>query len=177
MKIYTKTGDEGTTQVYSKEVFRLPKNDALLENYGNLDELNANVGMLQSQVIEHRDTLLQNIDLYWIQNTLFTIGFALSDDDKIAANITDTLESWIDLMTDKLPSQTSFILPGGCVAASQAHICRTVTRRTERSLVALSNQRDINPLALQFINRLSDFFFVMARYLNQISHCDDIKVG
>lgn len=176
MKIYTKTGDKGTTQVYTKEVLRLTKNDIVLENYGNLDELNSCVGLLQALLSDKQITLPYPIDLQWVQHTLFSIGFAISDDDTLTSEIVEQLESWIDLMTDALPAQTSFILPGGSIPASQSHVCRTVTRRAERTLVALSQVRDVNPLAIQFVNRLSDFFFVTARFLNYLSKVEDIMV-
>ncbi len=176
MKIYTKTGDRGTTQVYSKEVLRLSKDDILLDNYGNLDELNSQIGLLHAFINEHNITLPYPIDLGWIQNTLFAIGFAMSDDDNLSEDISKTLETWIDLMTAELPAQTSFILPGGSIPASQAHVCRTITRRAERTLVALGNDREINPIAMQFTNRLSDFFFTTARFLNYLSKVNDIKV-
>lgn len=171
MKIYTKSGDKGETQIYVDQVVRVSKSDAILECYGTLDELNAHVGLLTSQL---RDNFTQ--ELQQIQQTLFHIGFAISANDKLTEADIQNLEQQIDQMQSQLPAQTSFILPGGTQAAAQAHICRTVARRAERTLVAVSQEHQVSELCLQYINRLSDYFFVLARYLNHAQGVEDIKV-
>lgn len=166
MKIYTKTGDKGETQVYATQTLRLRKDDPILESYGTLDEFNAHVGLLNS-LIEHEKTKTLKAQLSEIQQAIFQIGFAISADTKIDDEDVNHLELWIDTMTQELPPQTHFILPGGTQAASQAHICRTVARRAERQLVRLQDAHPVPSICIQYINRLSDYFFVSARWLNQ----------
>lgn len=195
MKIYTKGGDTGTTQVYTSEVLRLDKNDAVLECYGSIDELNSHIGLLSSVLGVHQPhhpsslklssenaELEENPELdqfvcpafmFNIQQTLFSIGFAISDKPQIENNATTVLEQAIDAMQSALPPQTKFILPGGTQAAAQAHICRTVTRRAERTLVSVAQQQNVPAICIQYLNRLSDYFFVAARYLNhRVKHAD-----
>jgi cob(I)alamin adenosyltransferase len=181
MKIYTKTGDRGTTQVYTSEVLRLDKNDAILECYGSIDELNSHIGLLSA--------LMSNIDadindanslsptfMFDIQKTLFSIGFAISDKPQIDENATQVLEDAIDKLQQELPAQTKFILPGGSQLAAQAHICRTVARRAERTIVSVSQQRNVPAICIQYLNRLSDYFFVAARAFNCRAQIADIEV-
>ncbi len=189
MKIYTKTGDKGTTQVYTSEVLRLDKNDAVLECYGSIDELNSHIGLLNSLLADVQseqpkpdsqdnvntvlDEFVSPAFMFGIQQTLFSIGFAISDKPQIENNATEALEQAIDAMQSKLPPQTKFILPGGTQVASQAHICRTVTRRAERTIVTVSKQQNVPAICIQYLNRLSDYFFVAARYLNhRVNHAD-----
>ena len=172
MKIYTKTGDQGDTQIYADKVVRLPKSDNVLECYGTLDELNAHIGMLISMINQpDTDTYLQTI-----QQHLFQIGFAISATSHLAERDLTLLETEIDKMQEQTPAQTSFILPGGAQAACQAHICRTVARRAERRLVSLMPEHDVPSLTLSYINRLSDYFFVQARYLNHQAGATEVKV-
>jgi cob(I)alamin adenosyltransferase len=169
MKIYTKTGDKGETQVYAQEALRLKKDDPILESYGTLDELNAHTGMLVSLLAQAQCENLNELkaQLTQIQQSLFQIGFAISANTKINDEDISILERCIDNMTQALSPQTHFILPGGCTSASQAHVCRTVARRAERQLVHLQNEHQVPSICLRYINRLSDYFFVVARWLNQ----------
>jgi cob(I)alamin adenosyltransferase len=180
MKIYTKTGDKGTTQVYTSEVLRLSKDDAILECYGTIDELNSHIGMLNALLVDSSDQnqsdALSPSFMFEIQKTLFSIGFAISDKPQIDANTTKAIEDAIDSLQQSLPAQTKFILPGGSQAAAQAHICRTVARRAERSLVSVSQQQNVPEVCLQYLNRLSDYFFVAARALNFSAQISDIEV-
>lgn len=175
MKIYTKQGDTGETQVYAKQAIRLGKDDLILQTYGDLDELNAHVGLLISLLSDSEFSVLK-IQCQTIQHCIFQIGFAISDSSKLNDKHVSDLESLIDAMQAELPPQTHFILPGGSKAASQAHICRTVCRRAERSIVALSKQHSIEAVAQSYINRLSDYLFVVARSINAKQGISDIFV-
>lgn len=165
MKIYTKTGDKGQTALFGGK--RLPKDDLRIEAYGTVDELNAHLGLLRDQQIGESatQTILE------IQDRLFTIGSLLaSDPDKSnlkvpqihEADIT-RLENEIDQMNEKLPVMRSFVLPGGHPAVSQCHVARCVCRRAERRAVSLQHSDQMNPLIIQYLNRLSDFLFVLSR--------------
>jgi cob(I)alamin adenosyltransferase len=176
MKIYTKSGDKGQTQIYADKVVKLSKDDQVLECYGTLDELNAQIGLLNSYLLQSHPHSMIASQLSPIQQALFQIGFAISASSKLNKQNVATLEQHIDQMQLLLPAQVSFILPGGCIAASQAHVCRTVARRAERKLVALLEQHPVPDLCLQYINRLSDYLFVVARTLNHELGLADIKV-
>ena len=162
MKIYTKTGDKGHTQIYADTMVRMPKNANVLECYGTLDELNAHLGLLGSHVV----SLTEKANLEHIQQILFQIGFAISATTKLVDSDITSLEEQIDEMQSKLPPQTSFILPTGCAAATQTHVCRTVARRAERSMVALLDEYPVPDICLRYLNRLSDYLFVFARWQN-----------
>ena len=172
MKIYTKTGDKGQTQIYAEQMIRMPKNADVLECYGTLDELNAHLGLLGSYISIEADKL----HLEKIQQTLFQIGFAISATTKVSDADVDMLESHIDRMQISLPAQTSFILPSGCTAATQAHVCRTVARRAERSMVALLDDYPVPDVCLRYLNRLSDYLFVFARAQNFQLGIEESKV-
>ncbi|HLF63687.1 MAG TPA: cob(I)yrinic acid a,c-diamide adenosyltransferase [Saprospiraceae bacterium] len=169
-KIYTKTGDAGETGLYGGT--RLPKHHIRIETYGTVDELNAYVGYLCESVA---DTGVREL-LIKIQNNLFTIGGMLALDPSkslkvpliVQGDIT-RLEIAIDAMEEDLPPIKQFILPSGHHIGSLAHIVRTVCRRAERAVVALHAQEPVDPLVLQYLNRLADYFFVMARYLNMLA--------
>ena len=158
--IYTKTGDKGETSLASGQ--RVPKTDARIEAYGTVDELNSWIGMLN--VTENNDQLL------WIQNKLFNLGAALSDapGEWITAADVHQLESWIDAMISDTPKQHNFVLPAGSETVCRAHVCRTICRRTERRMI----DAKATETHLQFINRLSDYFFVFSRY---VSHKNEEK--
>lgn len=152
--IYTKTGDKGETSLASGQ--RVAKTDVRIEAYGTVDELNSWIGLLAVTVNEEQ--------LHWIQNKLFNLGAELSDAPGEWITETDVrqLEEWIDTMVNETPKQHSFILPAGSEGVCRAHVCRTICRRAERRMI----DAKADPIALQFINRLSDYFFVFSRYLS-----------
>ncbi len=174
MKIYTKTGDKGTTQLIGGT--RVPKHHLRIEAYGTLDELMSFLGLLRDHLED--DSLIQEI--IRIQRDLFTLGtFVALDPDKAVLkngrpridipDLTEAhiryLEKALDRMNTELPPMQYFILPGGHPAVSVCHICRTVCRRAERRLTALYEVSPFRPLYLQYVNRLSDYLFVLARKL------------
>lgn len=179
MKIYTKSGDDGTTALFGGE--RVKKNYIRVETYGNLDELNAFLGLLIESVGENETRSY----LEKIQHVLFNIGSVIATiDEKYIAKLpallpadTLSLEHQIDAMERDLSPMTNFILPSGSESIARAHICRTVCRRAERSLVALMDSENSHPsltIALHFLNRLSDYFFVLARKLAQFSNQNEV---
>ncbi|NVK57290.1 MAG: cob(I)yrinic acid a,c-diamide adenosyltransferase [Alteromonadaceae bacterium] len=178
MKIYTKTGDQGDTLLYVNKPEKVSKDDAIIECYGSLDELNANLGLLAARLQEQSlGSASDHEYLAEIQNALFKVGFAVSASSTLSADAVTSLEAHIDIMQAQLPPQTSFILPGGSVAAAQAHVCRTVCRRAERRLITMAQQADVSTLAQQYLNRLSDWLFVFARYLNALEQIPDVPVS
>jgi cob(I)alamin adenosyltransferase len=170
LKIYTKTGDKGKTSLIGGT--KVPKNHQRIEAYGTVDELNAFIGLLNDS-INNVDTRLL---LKEIQDRLFTIGSTLATDPKKKVSMKIPaleegdvllLEQKMDEMNEVLPPMKSFILPGGHPTVSIAHICRTVCRRAERSCVSLlETSTTIDPLVIKYLNRLSDYFFVLARWLS-----------
>ena len=176
-KLYTKTGDKGKTSLLGGK--KVSKADLRIEAYGNVDELNAFVGHLKDH--EEVESRLKQ-QLYWIQEHLFTIGSILATEEdfsgfelpKISETEVSQLEVWIDKFDGELPALKNFILPGGHPAVSLAHICRTICRRTERSIIALSNESPVEEVILRFINRLSDYFFIFARALSKLLDAPEI---
>lgn len=169
-KIYTRTGDKGTTSLVGGK--RVSKCDPRLDAYGTIDELNSFIGLMLS-IMDNKAESAENIR--WIQQKLFNIGgclatdttsFQLPDSCKILAPDVERIEQMIDALTDGLPEQRSFILPGGTQAASYAHVARTVCRRAERLILALPDDAKAPSELLQYINRLSDYLFVLARRIN-----------
>ena len=168
MKIYTKTGDTGETGLFGGT--RVPKNSLRIDAIGTIDELNACIGTAQSQI---GDAEIANL-LHRIQNELFNIGADLatldthskSDNLRISSDFVETLEKDIDGLENQLAPLTHFILPGGSAAGAALHLARTVCRRSERSIVSLADSESINALILPYLNRLSDFLFVLARLVN-----------
>lgn len=166
-KIYTKTGDKGETGLFGGK--RLPKNHIRIESYGTVDELNSYIGMLRDLVPnDHQKVILKEI-----QDRLFTIGSNLaSDPDKnmttpdIKAADIELLEQEIDAMNEVLPALKNFILPGGHTTVSFCHIARTVCRRAERMVVALHHNEPIEEIVIRYLNRLSDYLFVLGRQLS-----------
>lgn len=166
MKIYTKTGDDGSTGLFSGG--RVSKAHLRVETYGTVDELNSVIGLARTAE-PHAGAWLQRV-----QNDLFHLGADLATPlDANAAWVVRTptesitwLEARIDEMDEQLPALKNFVLPGGCPAAAQLHVARTVCRRAERLAVALASQEAITPAALIYLNRLSDFLFTLARYEN-----------
>ena len=176
-KLYTKTGDKGTTSLLGGK--KVSKADLRIESYGNVDELNSFIGHLKDQVAVENRLKLQ---LYWIQEHLFTIGSILATEEGFKGfelpNITNKevkqLEVWIDKFDQEVPPLKNFILPGGHSAVSLTHICRTVCRRTERSIISLANTAEIDQVILQFMNRLSDYLFIFARVLSKLLDAPEI---
>lgn len=178
MKIYTKTGDKGQTSLYGGT--RISKASARVESYGNIDELNSFIGVAKSY-IENQEAINQ---LKKIQFDLFTVGSesATPADKLMLANgksrlpliisedeITE-LENWMDAMEGHLEPLQYFILPGGGKAATSLHVARTVCRRAERSLIFLSESEEIRPELIKYLNRLSDYLFVLARYISKLQN-------
>lgn len=180
MKIYTKTGDDGTTGLFGGG--RVKKSDVQVEAYGTIDELNAQLGLLIEE-IRHRNMqgpLKFKESLNWIlpvlfldaQNLLFCIGANLaSSKGKVYDSIPSEehisqLEKQMDLWNEKLPELKNFTLPRGSVTIAQAHCCRTICRRAERALVALNEEKKSFDMELKWLNRFSDLLFVMSRALS-----------
>ena len=173
MKIYTRSGDKGSTQIYADKVVRMDKSADVLECYGTLDELNAHIGLLLSLIGKSGESGF----LLDVQQKLFQIGFAISASTTLTEQDVENVEGHIDALQADLPPQTSFILPGGCQPAAQAHVCRTVTRRAERKMVALISEHEVPDSCLCYLNRLSDYFFVLARHLNHAAGIDETKTS
>lgn len=170
-KVYTKTGDEGTTSLVGG--VRVKKTNSRIEAYGTVDELSANLGLLASFMKDGPDKHL----IYRIQRNLFTVCSYLATDKtktQLAPSYTldptevEVLENEIDTIVAGTPQQTAFILPGGSHVAAVAHVCRTVCRRAERRIFFLAETTELDPEVLQYMNRLSDYLFVLARKLNFI---------
>lgn len=176
MKIYTKTGDAGTTSLLGGT--RVPKHHLRIEAYGTIDELNSVMGMLR----ELNEDLQSEKTIEEIQDRLFTIGSNLAmDPSKKTAKIPDLkeedctlLENEIDRMNESVPELKSFILPGGGVLASWGHLARCVCRRAERLVSQLSESDKVDPVVLKYLNRLSDYLFVLSRFFTQLSGSKEI---
>ena len=172
-KIYTKTGDEGETSLLGGT--RLPKHHIRIESYGNVDELNSFIGLVKDQVISDARLKNLNIDevLLQIQDRLFTIGSHLAADPEnnkmklpsISESDVVILEREIDSMEEKLPEMKNFILPGGHSTVSFCHVARCVCRRAERSVIRLAENEKVNEIIYKYLNRLSDYLFVLSRRL------------
>ncbi|MBS1487145.1 MAG: cob(I)yrinic acid a,c-diamide adenosyltransferase [Bacteroidetes bacterium] len=169
MKIYTKTGDQGTTALFGGK--RLPKSDLRIDAYGTVDELNSFLGLVRDQPINTgRKEILTEI-----QDRLFTIGSILATDPantkvkipSLAEDDIKFLENEIDKMDAALPAMKHFVLPGGHASVSITHVTRTVCRRAERLVVALAHSVPVDPLVIKYLNRLSDFLFVLSRLMAQ----------
>ncbi len=168
MKIYTKFGDTGETALYGGT--RIGKDAPRIEAIGTVDELNAYIGYAQTLV---EDTDLSDL-MAQIQNHLFAVGADLATpathtkatEFRIPADFTTAMETAIDTLSEELPPLTNFILPGGCAAGAILHITRVVCRRSERRVVHLANETEINPEIIRSLNRLSDLLFVLARTVN-----------
>jgi cob(I)alamin adenosyltransferase len=168
-KVYTKTGDQGETSIIGG--IRVKKSCERLEAYGTVDELSSHLGLLASMLPDGEDKDL----IIRIQNNLFSVCSNLATDQSQtplydSARLPDgeiqVLEHKVDEIMNLLPERQGFILPGGTQAAAQAHVCRTVCRRAERRIVALSEVAQISPETLQYVNRLSDYLFVLAKKIN-----------
>ena len=174
MKIYTKTGDQGETGLYSGR--RIPKFHHRVEAYGTVDELNSFLGLLRDHVAD--DAL--RTELLTQQQHLFALGAALADDRpgeayRVPPTAASDLEAAMDRMDADLPKMTHFILPGGAPVLSHAHVCRTVCRRAERRVVQLAAEVEVDNSIVVYLNRLSDYFFVLSRHLAHTLEIGEIK--
>lgn len=183
MKIYTKTGDKGTTSLYGGT--KVDKNDLRIETYGTVDELNSYIGLIRSYPIAEN----LNIQLIQIQKDLFNLGAELAtQSDKImlangkprlkvmiAESDIEQLENWIDQTDAELEMMTHFILPGGNQASSHTHVARCICRRSERLIVGLSKVEEIRPEVTKYVNRLSDYLFTIARKIAKDANHEEIK--
>ena len=177
LKLYTKTGDKGTTSLLGGK--KVSKADLRIEAYGNVDELNSFIGCLKDQ-----ETVTDKLkkQLHLIQKHLFTIGSLLAaeagfsgfDLPRLSTSEVDQLETWIDEFDSGMPALKNFVLPGGHSAASWSHVCRSVCRRAERSIVSLSRKEEIDEIIIQFMNRLSDYLFIFARHLGHSHNVPEI---
>ena len=179
-RIWTKTGDDGTTGLVSGE--RRPKFDLRIDAYGSVDETNAVVGLARIHTAGVADL---DAALARIQNDLFDLGADLANPETAESKVeplriveaqVNRLESEIDALTHRLPPLRSFVLPGGTVAAAHLHHARVVARRAERLMFALAEREPVGRPALHYINRLSDFFFVAARAANSMGTQDVLWV-
>ena len=178
MKIYTKTGDKGETSLYGGT--RVSKASARVDSYGNVDELNSFIGVAKSQIKDEK--VLEQLKK--IQFDLFTLGSetATPADKLMLANgksrlpilisekEIEELEVWMDEMEEILEPLQYFILPGGGNAATSLHVSRTVCRRAERSLIFLAESEEVRPELIKYLNRLSDYLFVLARYVSKLQN-------
>ena len=184
MKVYTKTGDGGTTALFGGT--RVPKDHIRIESYGTVDELNSYIGLIRDQDMNqhYKDTLIE------IQDRLFTVGAILAtpidkeimkNGEKRLKNLgiiesdIELLEKEIDTMEDALPQMTHFVLPGGHTTVSYCHVARCVCRRAERLSVHLSHEEPIDEMAVKYLNRLSDYLFVLARKLSFDLKAEEVK--
>ena len=164
--VYTGTGDKGTTSLVGGQ--RVSKAHERIESYGTIDELNSFIGWLMTALEDEKD----NSFLLFVQHKLFTIGSYLATDQettdlRIESRVTpesiERVEREIDRIDSELPQLRAFVLPGGCPSAALAHVCRTVCRRAERQIYRLDANHPVEEPVLKFINRLSDYFFVLGR--------------
>ena len=165
MKIYTKTGDEGTTALFGGK--RVSKADLRIDTYGTIDELNSYIGLVRDQPVNQNRAAI----LIEVQDRLFTIGSILATEPgntkvkipALAPSDITQLEQEIDAMDTQLPPMKFFVLPGGHPSVSFGHVARTVCRRAERLTIALDQHEKVDPLVIQYLNRLSDYLFVLCR--------------
>jgi cob(I)alamin adenosyltransferase len=178
MKIYTKTGDDGTTALFGAG--RVRKDSRRIEAYGTVDELNATIGLARTSAGDNQmDALLETI-----QSSLFVLGADLATPRTVSGNVSvprisqpdvEMLEHAIDENEKGLPELRNFILPAGTSLAAHLHVSRTVCRRAERLLVTLSSQEEIGPYDIMYLNRLSDLLFVLARRANHQAGLPDVE--
>ena len=177
MKIYTKTGDGGETSLIGGT--RVPKHHIKIEAYGTVDELNSYIGLVRDTFEDRHSRDI----LYMIQNNLFVIGSHLAEDKSSSkmklpkideAQIT-LLETEMDAMNEVLPELKYFILPGGHAIASYAHIARCICRRAERCTTHLAQAEEVESEVIKYLNRLSDYLFVLARYISHLNNAEEVK--
>lgn len=184
MKVYTKTGDAGTTALFGGT--RVPKDHARIESYGTVDELNSHIGLIRDQEMNthYKEILIE------IQDRLFTVGAILATPAEkevmkngelrlkklgIVEYDIELLENEIDAMEEALPPMTHFVLPGGHTTVSYCHIARCVCRRAERLAVHLSHNEPVAAIAIKYLNRLSDYLFVLARKLSHDLNANEVQ--
>lgn len=187
-KIYTKTGDEGMTSLVGGE--RVSKCSLRLESYGNVDELNSDIGVLLACMAQtgSRNDDKGVADLSFlcnVQRALFSVGGYLATDTTkrettkgttVTQEMVEEVEKEIDRLTALLKPQRAFILPGGCLAAAHSHVCRTVCRRVERCVLRLQESgAEVDTNVKKYLNRLSDYFFVLSRKLNADAGVEDVE--
>ena len=175
--LYTRTGDVINTSIIGGD--RIPKYSLRLEAYGTVDELSSFIGNLvaDDSVIDE-----QRYDLLEVQNMLFNIGGYLATPPSIrkpeipglTQEHISRMEEWIDTMDEQLPKLNNFIIPGGCKASAKANMARTVCRRAERRILQLAAEEELNVLLFAYMNRLSDYLFVIGRYLNKFANYEEI---
>jgi cob(I)alamin adenosyltransferase len=175
MKIYTRTGDKGTSTLFTGE--RVKKNTSFMEALGNVDECNSAIGVALSQLPLTESFYRTRQQLEMIQHALFDVGAALStprrsaeegklEKTRFGDEGTTLLEKWIDAMDAELPLLKTFILPSGHAAGASLHLARSICRRAERAVVPLYEQADVVQSVLVYLNRLSDYLFIVSRYVN-----------
>ncbi len=178
-KVYTRRGDKGMTDLVGG--VRISKTDIRLEAYGTIDELSSHLGLLVAMMSPADDTDRQIV--LRIQNNLFNVGTHLATDQsqtplyasaRLPEGETTLLEQRIDAINALLPEPQGFVLPGGTMAAAQCHVCRTVCRRAERRIDALAEKATVGPDIVEYVNRLSDYLFVLAKIINFNAHHDEI---
>lgn len=165
--IYTKTGDKGTTSLVGGS--RVSKDDARVEAYGTVDELNSHIGLLAEMMRQMEGGYYD--ELKAVQHNLFTMQTLLATEDseiysklpQLAEEEVEMLERQIDILTDMLPKLQNFVIAGGNMTGAQCHVCRTVCRRAERRVVTLARQAHVDDVLMRYLNRLSDYLFVLAR--------------
>lgn len=178
-KLYTRTGDKGTTSLVGGQ--RVKKNSIRIEAYGTVDEFSSHLGVLLAHTSSFE--VIHN-QLIYIQHKLFNIGGYLATDapqgsePKPAWGLTDEdcrrVEKWIDELDSKTPKANAFVLPGGVEASAQAHVARTVCRRTERRILDLAETAPVDNNVITFFNRLSDYLFILARHLNHLAGVSEL---
>lgn len=175
MQLYTRVGDKGQTKIVGN--YTVSKDSARVEAYGTVDELNSFVGMAASSELTWPEL---KKELYQIQQYLFDCGndLATSNTQKYPYRVNSEMTQWLEGIIDGYAAEPkpveSFILPGGTRLAAELHVCRTVTRRAERTIVTFQKEEEMNPSVLPFINRLSDYFFAVARVANFRAAVDDV---
>jgi len=177
MKIYTKKGDKGETSLFGGS--RLSKAHIRIDSYGNVDELNSYIGLIRDLITVKEI----KVELTDIQRVLFTLGSHLAADPNkenlwlpnLEKGMINSLEQSIDRMQIELPDLTHFILPGGHPTISHCHIARCICRRAERGVVHLSEIETVDDILIQYLNRLSDYLFVLSRYIGQNEKINEIK--
>ena len=174
-KIYTHFGDRGSTSLVGGKT--VSKTHTRIEAYGTLDELSSHIGVLETMLTDDRD---KNF-LYEIQQEIFSISACLATEPESSyqpesptQGLVEEIEGEIDFIQTQLPPLKAFILPGGTRAAAYAHVCRTVCRRAERRIVSMSETCEVDDVILRYVNRLSDYFFVLARKINMQEGVEEI---